>query len=220
MEALRVTAKLGGGVVCRSGPQLDTLLGASVARSEGRPQPTNAVDVAPIAVPLARSACDRFYLCSVGMFEVECVEKDWTNRRFPLERALMQSTMGSVDIKKGPQKSYRLPRERMHLRNDTMTWLAIGDGPAVFSLLVNIKHLGKRRSVGLGEIVDWHVEEIEPWEGFPVVSTSGAPLRPLPLDWPGVHEDSELAIAVLSDTARGVVSWAKHLEEELWVPSW
>ena len=223
MDALRITATLRGGICCPGeGPQLDTLLASTIAKRLGYPPPRHANDIRKIEVPLARSACDRIYLCSVGIYDIECVEKDWTNRRFPTEKALIQADPNDlrvINIKAGAQKSYRLPRERAHLLNDSMYWFAEGDAPAVAEILVDVHHLGKRRAVGLGEVIEWKVERWPAWTGFPVLWPDGTPIRPLPLDWPGVADTSQRGWRTLADTARGIVSWARHLEEELWLPS-
>ena len=108
-----------------------------------------------------------------------------------------------------------MPLETMHLRGDAMTWWCIGDREEIASLLRGcIGYLGKRRAVGHGPIARWEVEPCETWEGFPVVR-AGRPLRPLPLDWPGLASEPETAYRVLAPPY-----WRRNREELCAVPAW
>jgi CRISPR type IV-associated protein Csf3 len=94
----------------------------------------------------------------------------------------------SINIKGGPSKSYRIPMQMAHLRRDEMLWYCVGDEASVRDLVELVSYLGKKRSVGLGRVRRWTVSPIEAWEGFPVLDRERRPLRPLPLDWPGLGE--------------------------------
>src|SRR5690606_8508703 len=68
---LRITARLMGPIVVSDPPvHLDALLTMAVAKREGRPPVCAPIDVLramredPIALPLARSSCGRFYLAT------------------------------------------------------------------------------------------------------------------------------------------------------------
>lgn len=223
MAPLEIVAHLRGSLAVHDrGPQLDTMLAHAIATRRGLPPPRHAEDITPIEVPLARSSCGRYYQCSVGFGRIELTSLDWTNRRFPIERAMRQADPADlrvINVKMGAQKSYRLPRERHHLEGDRMAWWCVGDHEAISGLLADVTHIGRRRAVGLGEVERWTISTMRlgEWAGFPVLR-DGRPLRPLPLDTPGVDAGAARGFAVLADPARGVVSWARHREEELWMP--
>lgn len=199
MTPIRVEARLTGGICLPGGPiALDALLMWAESQRRALPPPASASDCTEMEIPLAKSACGRVWLASFGAYEIDEREVDWTNRRFPLPEAqeMGDKSMRRVMLSAGPSKSYRLPRERLHLVDDRIAWWAVGDADAVRDLLGEVSYLGKRRAVGLGKVLGWTVELCEAWDGFPVLR-DGHPLRSLPLDWPGVSSEAERAYAVL-----------------------
>lgn len=166
---------------------LDALAMAAVAVRDNLPplgfgDPAERVE---IETPIAKER--GVYLASTGQYEPELYEKRFLNRKFPLAEAQMLGgkTMRSITVAGGPSKSFRIPTEQMHLRGDVMTFFALAAPGALRALLAYVPYLGKKRSVGLGRVDRWDVGAIEPWDGFPVLR-DGRPLRPLPLDWPGL----------------------------------
>ena len=79
------------------------------------------------------------------------------------------STVSRVQESTGPSKGFRIPREHLHI--DKLEWYCIGHREHISDLLCNVTALGKKRGVGMGEVVvgSWRVEPIEPWDGFPVL---------------------------------------------------
>lgn len=189
---LRITARLGSGTALPYGPlALDGLLAWAVAAREGFLAPTDGYR--EIEIPIAREpGGGRFHLCSFSVGEVVASDATWINRRFPVAEAQMLGEPGfkRIQINAGAQKSYRIPLELQHFRDQTLTWFAVGDADLVAELLQLVFHLGKRRAVGHGQVREWTVERCETWTGFPVVR-DGQPLRPLPLDWLGLSEGVE-----------------------------
>lgn len=188
---LRITARLGSGTALPYGPMaLDALLAWAVAAREGFLAPVDGYR--EIEIPVAREPGGRFHLCSFSVGEVVASEATWVNRRFPIPeaQALAEPAFKRIQINAGAQKSYRLPLELQHFRDQTLTWFALGDAGRIADLLSLVTHLGKRRGVGHGWVREWHVEPCESWPGFPVMR-DWHPLRPLPLDWPGLAEDAE-----------------------------
>lgn len=217
MTPLRVEARLQCAICLPNGPiALDALLMFAAAQRDGLPPPASAADIVPIEIPIETR--DGIHLASVGVYEVEAREASFTNRRFPLAEAqqLAGPSLKRVAITAGPAKSYRLPREHLHLVEDRITWWAIGDVAGVRALLVDwIHYLGKRRAVGLGKVCAWVVEPCASWgEGFPVVR-DGRPLRTLPATWPGLAEGTETAYAVPTPPY-----WDHGRRELCAVPSW
>jgi len=214
-EPLIITAELLGPIALPGGPlAIDALLAAAVARRDGMPPPLSAADVQPIEIPIEREPDGRFHLASFSVSEVECVERRWVNRRFPLAeaQAMGDAKLRRVLISAGPCKSYRLPLEGQHMVNDAMCWWCIGERVEIAQLLAIISYLGKKRGVGLGKVRRWSVEPCEPWDGFPVVR-DGRPLRSLPPDWPGLA-DPQMAYRTLT-----YPYWAHAKEQLCAVPS-
>jgi hypothetical protein len=186
---LAVTAHLRGPISLPRGMLgLDSLLIAAVCLRENRP-PISVERDDNIPIPVAKSACGRFYLASFAHAAWETHDIRWINRRFPTPEAQMfgDSRLKTINVASGAQKSYRIPLETGHVHGDVLRFWCEGDAPGIRTLLPFVRYLGKRRAVGLGAVERWDVEPCDPWPGAPVVR-GGRPLRPLPRDWPGVTE--------------------------------
>lgn len=187
MTPLRVEARVSGAVSMRVGVALDALLMAAVATRDDLP-PIGVGEPRDIEIPIARR--DGIYLASHGIADVEARERRFLTKRFPLAeaQAIGDPKMRVIKQSAGLTKNFRIPTETQHLRDDTVTWFAIGDAGQVRDLLAWVQYIGKKRSVGLGRVASWSVSEpSDTWEGFPVVR-DGRPLRNLPVDWPGLDE--------------------------------
>ena len=199
-------------------PALDGLLAWAVAARDGLNAGLPASEMVPIEIPVAREPAGRFHLATIGLCEAETTGlRDFTNRRFPIPEAqdMAISKFKRIDISAGAQKSYRLPRERVHFVDDLVTFFCVGDAEQIDALLGFVDYLGKRRAVGLGRILRWEIDACDPWEGgFPVV-LNGRPLRPLPRDWPALAPDVDVAFATIT-----YPYWDRQKETELAVPSW
>lgn len=186
MEALEVVAHIPGQIALPNSPlALDALLASQVAARNALPPPATADDCVAKEIPVQREPKGRFHLCSFSVGRL--VEHDirFINRRAPVERYQQYGVTGRVQIQGGPDKSYRIPLEVGFVEDARLTWWCIGDRAQVEDLLSGVLFLGKKRNVGLGKVERWSVEPCDTWPGFPVVR-DGAPLRPLPLDWPGL----------------------------------
>lgn len=208
---LLVTARVGGAVFIPDElPMFDGLLAWAVCQRDNIPPALTAAEAREIEIPAQRSACGRVWLCSQGHAEVEAAELRYTNRRPPIEQfqALAGRKMTRVDIATGANKGYRIPRHVTYLRDDRVDWWCIGDADEIRALLDLVTHVGKKRSVGCGRVVSWSVEPCESWPGFPVLR-DGLPLRPLPLDYPGLGEGARTMYRTLAPPY-----WS-HAREEL-----
>ena len=215
MKPLHVVAHLRGAIADKSKAlMLDALLMHAAATRDGLPPPPPIRD---IEIPIARSACGRVFLASQGISKDGEHEHRWKNRRAPiLEMQLLgDAKLRRINLQGGPNRSYRIPLDTVHLEDDEIHWYAVGDESAVEALLVGwVGYLGHRRGVGLGKVAHWHVETMaEPWEGFPVMR-DGFPLRPLPLDWPGLDGGAEQALRCLAPPY-----WRRTSEELCAVPA-
>lgn len=191
VEPLRITCNLATSI-CLPERQLalDGLLAWAVVLRTEQPPALSPQDCAHVEIPVLREPAQRFHLASFAEFTIERRTASYTNRRFPIAEA---QTMGDPKTVRrilttgGTTKSFRIPREEIHLAGP-LTWYALANRPLLEELLALITYLGKKRSAGLGRIVpgSWRVERFTPWdEGFPVVR-AGQPTRTLPLDWPGL----------------------------------
>lgn len=190
-EPLQVIAELAGAVAIPWGPiALDGLLAWATCARLGMAAPVDRI--VTVGIPVALEPDGRFHLASFSIGEVEQYEQRWVNRRFPVPeaQAFAVASFRRINISAGAQKSYRIPLETCHLQGDQMTWFAQGDRARVAKLLDVVTHLGKRRGAGHGKVRRWSVAPCEAWPGFPVVR-DGAPLRPLPADWPGLREGTD-----------------------------
>ncbi len=182
----------------------DALLMAAVALRDNLP-PIGFGQRIDIAIPIAQER--GIYLSSVSQQTVECHERRHINKRFPMAEAQMLGARKmSINPKGGLSKGFRLPAEVSHMVGDIVTFYAVGDIEGVRELLQWVQYLGKRRGVGLGKVTRWDVAEHEAWPGFPVMR-DGKPMRPLPLDWPGIGEHRK-EYRVLTPPY-----WEQHREE-------
>lgn len=188
MTPLEITCRLRGPILLHKPLALDSLLAAMIALRDGLPPALSAEDLRPIEIPVARELGGAFHLCSFSVSTKEEHERRWVNRRFPIPeaQAFAESRFNRIQINAGPCKSYRLPAEVAHLRDDELRWWCVGDADAIRDLLNMARYLGKRRAVGYGPVAHWSVVACEPWgTEFPVVR-DGKPLRNLPSEWPGL----------------------------------
>ena len=193
MRPLRVEAYLVSRVVMpvEGVLHLDAILMAAHARRDGLPMLADqgAVERAePLPIPIAKSDCGRYYLASASVGVPVARELRYVQRRFPLSEAIAMggSSLKRVATNAGACKAFRVPVETTHV--PTLVWYAVGEPHEVRELLGWVTRLGRRRAVGEGEVRAWRVEDCDPWEGFPVLSSDGRPLRYLPLDTPGLGE--------------------------------
>jgi CRISPR type IV-associated protein Csf3 len=200
MMPVHVTAHLGGPLRLPHGwISLDALLGAAICMRDGitpSMQGEGLIDLAPeIGKVLARSECGRLWLASWSVGEPESYERRWTNRRPPIAeaQAMGNAKVKTISVGGGHMKAMHKPAEAIHFRHDRLDWYAMGDVAEIEGLLELIVSLGAKRNAGDGAVRRWQVRECAPWApGFPCV-LDGQPLRPLPLDWPGVDQ-SKIAL--------------------------
>jgi len=219
VEPLAITATLWGRIILpvEGYVHLDALLAWAVCHVEGRPPALDEEQLAPVEIPVARSACDRYYLASASVSVVRERELRWKNKRFPVE---WWQTLGGgksarrVQTSAGPSKGFRVPVEAQHLEGDRLTWWCVGDRPEVERLLSVVTHVGRHRGCGEGEVRGWGVEPCEPWgSGFPVVDAEGQPLRHLPADEELVTGEHLMRIGVLEPPY-----WTASAEEPIVAP--
>lgn len=217
MTPLRIIAEMESRLILPpEGIHLDALLMAAAARRDDAPPLYTQADAAnakPLDIPIALSACGRYYLATTSIQHVDQRELRYVNRRFPLAEAIVfgAPSMRRVQMSEGSCKQYRIPVEAVHARE--LHWYAVGDADGVRELLSLVSRLGRRRGVGEGTVLRWRVEEMdEVWDGFPVLSADGAAMRHLPFDVEGLRD-----YAVRIGCVRPPY-WARAREEEVACP--
>lgn len=193
-RSLQVTAWVPGPVCMPDGfIALDALLAWAVCEIEGVPHPAMSGEVVDVEIPVEREPDGRFHLCSHSVAAIERRERQWQNRRFPIEQAqaLGGPSVRRVNTSAGRSKSLRRPREVVYLADGRMDWYCVGDAERIEALLDLVTHVGKHTGVGNGRVERWTVREVAGWRGFPVL-LEGLPLRPLPVDWPGLADGARL----------------------------
>lgn len=194
-EPLRVIAHLTEGIVLRSPLMLDGLLAWAEANKEQRLPPLPGEPGLTVEIPIEREPQGRFHLCSQGFGKAEAHELRYKNRRAPwVEMARMGTSKTTrVQISTGANKSYRVPYQLTQLADNQIEWWCLGDAERIRELLSMVRYLGRHRGSGKGRLdihgTPWTIEPCASWPGFPVLR-DGLPLRPLPLDWPGLSAQS------------------------------
>lgn len=210
-EPLVIRAHVSQEIVLREPLALDALLMALVARRDRLPpfEVTRATGGSlELPIPVAQAH---------GVYLATCARPTWAarelrqkNRRAPIEQLARLSTMRTkVDVSSGPNKAYRTPYEA-GLLSEPLTWWCLGEREGVEELLLLCTRLGRHIGSGYGRVDRWEVERCEPWPGFPAVR-DGAPLRNLPLDYPGVVRGTQGWAAVRPPY------WEREAEEACWV---
>ena len=201
IEPLHVTALLYEGIVANEAPFLESILTAVFAIRERLLPPSDPSETLPIAIPIALSECGRVYLCSSGVSHITEHESPprHKHRRAPCTEyaRIGKSSITSVLQTGGADKSYRVPYNYTLLQDNCVEWWCTGDGELIRGLLADVHALGKFRGSGKGRVREWQVDPCEPWgEGFPVLR-DGEPMRPLPVDYPGLKDGTFMAYHTL-----------------------
>lgn len=220
MIPLMITARLtplGSKFMANEGViMLDALLAAKVAELKGWNRLAMGDEIKPLEIPIALESGGRFHLASaLAPVSIAARGLRHVQRRFPVEEARRRTALRRVNIAAGVSKNYRIPRETLTPSGGQLVGYCIGDEAEISRLLRLVTHLGKRRAVGSGSLLasdPWVVEEVDPWDGFPVIR-DGAPLRQLPTDWPGLDADK-------AEVRPGRLTfpywWKEEIEELAW----
>ena len=98
MTPLRVQARIRTAISLPSSMlMLDSLLASVVAREQGLDaKMTATLEPDPIEIPIAKSSCGRYHMCSAAAYEWEERESTWINRPSPVAVA---QTWGSNKVR-------------------------------------------------------------------------------------------------------------------------
>lgn len=141
-----------------------------------------------IPIPVQKEPGGRFYLCSTSVARFDQHEAIHYHKALPVQEVLHRTKVKRARIDAGIDKSYRISLPLSHAEGDTLTWWCVGEQDGIEELVQYCHHLGKKRSQGMGKVLDWSVAPCESWgDGFPIL-LAGKPMRNLPIDYPGMGE--------------------------------
>lgn len=188
-EPLVVTAHLRCGVVSDGLLPLDSLLYAAQHR-EARPgeqvatrsrdtavEHAGGTDMLPLQVidgqgPLWYYAAS----CAVWPSSVADGVDHWSKRLDSQYVKLLEQQRARVPTSGGRYRGYRMPLAYRHAL--TVTWYAVGQMARIRALLALCSHLGKKREMGWGAVIDWTVQpQADDWS---VRGPAGQLMRPVP----------------------------------------
>lgn len=168
-QPLRVTAWLRCGIICDPYLPLDGILLYQAFRMRHGPQVrtlpgTFSGDVEEhVAMPLEiRGQGDVwYYACSFAYPQPWWFAEgqDHWNKRFDQSYVSLvdfQGRRGKIHVGQGRYRSYHMPV--FYRVAPKVTWYCVGDSKGIESLLYGVSHLGKKRSQGWGEVMEWEVQ--------------------------------------------------------------
>lgn len=171
MQSIRITAKMQDGRVASVDTwlPLDSILAAEWMRrnhpdayyNPSSHMLTNDFIVAKLPFERRGQGDNWYWACS---FNTQPPLSEYVmhwHKRFDdhLEKYIdFNSRRGSVNIKSGKYRAYRMPLVVQLF--DRLTWYAVGDMALVRDLCSAVTNLGKKTSQGLGMVDYW---EVEPW---------------------------------------------------------
>jgi CRISPR type IV-associated protein Csf3 len=183
MQSLRIVARLmpGSEIVAYDPVHLDNLLAKCVVNEAthgaGLPD-SNEPYLLP--VPLQRLWSDDQGLplwASTVFIPVGISDRDivyYHKRTITGRWTLSSSKRFNIKSSAGRHMERRIPLPTVL----ALEWEAfcVGNPDEIARLLRNVRHLGKRRAIGFGEIAEWCIEPADNWS----ISRSGLLLRPVP----------------------------------------
>lgn len=100
----------------------------------------------------------------------------WTKRIDSRYVELLERQRARVPTSGGRYRAYRMPVAYRHAL--AVTWYAVGQLERVRDLLALVTHLGKKREMGWGAVIEWQVAPHD--EDWSVVGPEGQVMRPVP----------------------------------------
>ncbi len=122
-------------------------------------------DIIAARLPLARKGrgATWYWACSFACGEAQRETIVYWHKRFDTNEAEQfvdfGKRRGSVDAKSGHYKNYRMPMVKILVPK--LTWYAVGNREKMYSLVMQVTGIGKKRSQGFGRIASWSVEECD-----------------------------------------------------------
>lgn len=189
MENLQVTAYLSNGIAVYDdwSPSLDNLLIDLLLKNQG----VNTPDVNVLtpnklnrllrnSLPLQINKEPFFCHCSSPIYKYTIEDQSRYRKRWSPDqdgRIDWGKRKAKFSTSEGPEKSYDLP---LFIRiTPRIDWFCVGDKSGVLELLQYATGLGKKRSLGFGQVAEWVVSPVE--EDWSIIK-EGKLTKPLPVD--------------------------------------
>jgi len=112
-------------------------------------------------LPIKQNSEHGFYYCSSPVYTYLSEEKSNFRKRWDANDKFIDwgKRKAKIQTSEGAEKNYDLP---LFLRlTNRIDWFAVGDKEEIESLLKYCTGLGKKRSQGYGQVIEWKVTEIE-----------------------------------------------------------
>lgn len=168
MKPLIIKAIMGS-PICGDPPAMDALLEWQLGLLMGmvhkitRDHSIKEEEFIPIPISKHRINDGKFYwgvsnpICS----RTNSTHVEYANKHFESGKACLIASEHRKNIltSSGPYKSRHAPLTVYRI--DEIVWFCHGDRREIKKLLKNIRALGKKRSIGFGNVNDWIIEEIE-----------------------------------------------------------
>lgn len=184
MENLQITVQLNSGIAVTDkwSPNLDALLYFLCLDERGLANPNaNAKKYIKADIPLDKVVINDkvLYKVSSPIYQVKNEEiiryrKRWDNQDKHLNWGKKKA---KVDTSQGQFKNWDLPLKI--IETNRIDWYCVGDKLEIDRLLNNCSHLGKKRSQGKGQILNWKITTINKDRSF---YWQGKIMRPIPVD--------------------------------------
>lgn len=129
----------------------------------GQPIDFNNMIEAELPLEKRGEGNDWYWACSFACYEPLKEGRRYWHKRFDQEFGEQyidfNGRRGSVNIKSGHYKNYRMPLN--YILVPQIEWYAVGDKTKIEHLLQQITHIGKKPAQGLGAVKEWIVEVID-----------------------------------------------------------
>lgn len=188
MKPLKITAHLGTAIACYDNwsPSLDALLEwlildqLNLASPNPTPKQVEASrSIVDAQMPLASGSImgEWYWQVSSPCYRVVSEYTDRYRKRWDYHDRNLEwgKRKAKWSTSEGGEKSYDLP---LYCRNvESITWYGVGNREEITALLQNCNYIGKKRSYGNGQVLQWEVEEIaDDWHLW----RQGKLMRPIP----------------------------------------
>jgi hypothetical protein len=170
MENLQVRVTLGNGIAVYDdySPNLESLVIYQLLSERGLASSNPTVqeitdNMAKLQglIPIKQDETHGFFYCSNPVYTYISEERHQFRKRWESDNKYINwgKRKAKVETSQGAEKNYDLP---LFLRlTPFIDWYCVGDKTELLRILNQVTGLGKKRSHGFGQVIEWKVTEIE-----------------------------------------------------------
>lgn len=190
---LRITARLRCGVISDGLLPFDGLIDAAAHREQlgahlltlsrqraivDDPLEASITCRLPIKRIAIQGAPDFYYAASCAQWPAAVADgvDYWTKRLDSRYVEFLPDQRARVSTSGGRYRGYRMPIYYRHALS--VSWYVVGEPVALERLLSLVTHIGKKREMGWGAVIDWRIEAQQ--EDWSVTGPRGELMRPVP----------------------------------------